>query len=258
MSDPFALVFDLETTGINVLEDRIVTAYLGLMDYDGQIRYEKNFVVDPGIPIPDGAAAVHGYTTERVKTEATHLPAAAVGAILAIIRAECGTEDLPLVGANLAYDCSLLEAERRRHAPRLRPLRFHVEGEPAGIDSICVFDTYVADKQVDRYRKGSRKLIATARHYGIPLDEAEAHAASFDAIAAGRIALRLLQHDRMRGIPFDVIHEGLQLAHADQAASLQAYFAKSGKTNDDGTPIVCDPGWPLHSALTTTATKEEA
>ena len=38
----------------------------------------------------------------------------------------------------------------------------------------CVVDTFVLDKAVDTYRKGSRKLIDVARHYGVELTEAEA------------------------------------------------------------------------------------
>lgn len=252
------LILDYESTGVDVLSDRIVTANLTLMAPDGSVITQQDWVVDPGICIPDGAAAVHGWTTERVREWGAD-PARALEQIFAIIQSECGENRTVLCGFNIAYDLSLQEAERRRLLPGTPALRYHQEGENCEtVQCVRVFDAYVADKFIDRFRKGSRKLGVVAEHYGITVDQSRTHAADYDCYLAGLVALRLLQHDRLRGLPFEVIHEGLALAHADQAASLQAYFAKSGKTNEDGSPIVCDPGWPLHTALTTANAKEAA
>ena len=60
------LVFvDLETTGINTTNDRIVEVTVLKIHPDGS-REEKSELVNPGIPIPPGATKVHGITNEDV------------------------------------------------------------------------------------------------------------------------------------------------------------------------------------------------
>lgn len=61
-------VFDLETTGINVDTDRIVSAYVGVIDSSGEIR-GIDWLADPGIEIPLQARAVHGITTEVARSQ---------------------------------------------------------------------------------------------------------------------------------------------------------------------------------------------
>jgi len=57
--------FDLETTGIDIANDRIVEiAILKLMP-DGEKR-EKVWLVNPGCPIPQAASDVHGITDDKV------------------------------------------------------------------------------------------------------------------------------------------------------------------------------------------------
>jgi len=58
--------FDLETTGINITKDRIVEiSYLKIMpDGKEECRTRR---VNPQIPIPEQATAVHGITDEDVK-----------------------------------------------------------------------------------------------------------------------------------------------------------------------------------------------
>ncbi len=65
------VVFDLETTGTNTQEAKIVQL--------GAVRVEpgdesltgvsKTWMVNPGMPIPPGSTAVHGITDERVANE---------------------------------------------------------------------------------------------------------------------------------------------------------------------------------------------
>ncbi|MEY3052101.1 MAG: putative polymerase epsilon chain [Bacteroidota bacterium] len=58
--------FDLETTGIQPREDRIVQIGAIKVWPDGR-QEEKNVLLDPGIPIPPAASAVHGITDEQVR-----------------------------------------------------------------------------------------------------------------------------------------------------------------------------------------------
>src|SRR5690625_7985490 len=64
--------FDLETTGPNPHEARIVTASIVLLDPDGQMRANAEWLVDPGIEIPAEADAVLGETTEQANANALH------------------------------------------------------------------------------------------------------------------------------------------------------------------------------------------
>ncbi len=60
------MFFDLETTGINITKDRIVEiSYLKIMP-DGR-EESKTRRVNPQMPIPEQATAVHGITDEDVK-----------------------------------------------------------------------------------------------------------------------------------------------------------------------------------------------
>ena len=60
-------VFDLETTGVDVVGDRIVTAHVGLLDASGTVLTARDWLADPGVVIPEGATAVHGITTEYAR-----------------------------------------------------------------------------------------------------------------------------------------------------------------------------------------------
>lgn len=58
-------VFDLETTGLNVAEDRIVEISI-IKTTPDQTETTFTRLVNPGMPIPIGASAVHGITDEKV------------------------------------------------------------------------------------------------------------------------------------------------------------------------------------------------
>ncbi len=58
--------FDLETTGVDVVKDRIVQIGAIKINPDGE-RIVKNVLVNPSIPIPAGATAVHGISDADVK-----------------------------------------------------------------------------------------------------------------------------------------------------------------------------------------------
>jgi DNA polymerase-3 subunit epsilon len=57
--------FDLETTGTSVVNDRIVQISYLKISVDGT-ETERNYYVNPGMPIPPQATAVHHITNEMV------------------------------------------------------------------------------------------------------------------------------------------------------------------------------------------------
>ncbi|KZE41360.1 hypothetical protein [Microbacterium sp. T32] len=231
------LAFDLESTSADPLTARIVTAYLGVLHANGDLAYGMDWVVDPGIPIPAEAASIHGFTTERARSEATGTPAEMIAQLHAIIEAECLASGRPLAGYNLQYDLTLLEAERRRVTPWVRPLAFCTQTTPSGI---TVLDGYVIDKAIDRYRKGSRKLQFTAAHYRVQLSEEDAHGAQADAVAAARIVQAQFRRKRLRGITPRQVHLASIDWKVEQAHSLQEWLRTKG-----GEPAaIVNPHWP--------------
>ena len=60
------IIFDLETTGTNTSTDRILQIGAIKINPDGS-REEKNVLVNPNVPIPAAATAVHGISDEDVK-----------------------------------------------------------------------------------------------------------------------------------------------------------------------------------------------
>lgn len=60
--------FDLETTGTNVAKDRIVEISILKVFPDGK-KLSKTWLVNPGIPIPAEATAIHGISDEKVADE---------------------------------------------------------------------------------------------------------------------------------------------------------------------------------------------
>src|SRR5690606_33561001 len=106
-------VFDLETTGVDVAADRIVTAYVGVLDAKGREVAARSWIADPGVPIPDGAAAVHGITTEHARAHGR--PAHEVVTEVAASLRALFAQGLPVVAYNASYDFSLLTHESIRH-----------------------------------------------------------------------------------------------------------------------------------------------
>lgn len=220
-------VFDLETTGVDVTTDRIVTAHVGLLDASGSVIRARDWLADPGVDIPEGASAIHGITTARARAEGR--PAAAVvsevvGALRALLDA-----GIPVVAYNAPFDFSLLKHEAIRH----------------GVDPIVapspVIDPLVVDKAYDRWRRGKRTLEIVAAHYAVRLDGA--HEASADAVAAGRVAQALADRFAawLPGSAEELHTRQIAWARA-QAASLTDYFIQIGRLDPDER---LDGRWPI-------------
>lgn len=69
LTKPLAF-FDLETTGLDVANDRIIEISIVKINIDGT-KEIKTKLINPTIPISPAASAVHGITNEDVKDEPT-------------------------------------------------------------------------------------------------------------------------------------------------------------------------------------------
>lgn len=63
--------FDLETTGLNVMRDRIVQIALIKLFKDGRPSQELSMLINPGIPMAEEAMAVHGLTPKDLANKPT-------------------------------------------------------------------------------------------------------------------------------------------------------------------------------------------
>ncbi|WCM54768.1 3'-5' exonuclease [Microbacterium sp. EF45047] len=218
-------VFDLETTGVDVTADRIVTAHVGVLDARGREIAARDWLADPGVEIPEGAAAVHGITTAHARAHGR--PAAEVVAEITRALRALLAQGLPIVVYNASYDFSLLAHEARRH------------GVPELVDPAPVIDPFVIDKAYDRYRPGKRTLEIVAAHYAVGLDAA--HEASADAVAAGRVAQALARRFPLPDSPVELHTRQIAWARA-QASSLTEYFIRIGRLDPEQT---VDGTWPV-------------
>lgn len=207
--------FDLETTGVDIENDRIVTA-CAVQCGGGHPTQSATWMADPGIEIPEAAAKVHGITTERARAEGR--PAAEVVEQLIAALAECVLAGQPIVAMNASFDLTILDREARRHD--VQPLV-----EIVGKD-LRVVDPRVLDKKVDPYRRGGRKLEDLCRTYDVRLDGA--HSADADAIAACRVAWRIATTKPQIGrSSLDELHVKQIEWARQQAESLAGYFRRT-------------------------------
>ncbi|MEM1357717.1 MAG: 3'-5' exonuclease [Bacteroidota bacterium] len=63
--------FDLEATGLNIVQDRIVQIAMVKLFADGRPNEELELKINPTIPVSEEAAAIHGMTNEDLKNEPT-------------------------------------------------------------------------------------------------------------------------------------------------------------------------------------------
>lgn len=170
------LGFDLETTGIDRFDDVPVSFAFVPYDHGGPDGPAVTSFVNPGRPIPPEAAAIHGISNERVRAEGISLFDAAVEIVSRLL--EASADGVPVVGANLVYDLTMVEALARRE--------LGVGLLEQGF-SAPVIDVLVIDKTFAKWRKGQRKLEVLAGLYDVELTGA--HDAVADATASVEVAI---------------------------------------------------------------------
>ncbi|GAA1365532.1 3'-5' exonuclease [Streptomyces beijiangensis] len=229
--------FDLETTGTEPSEARIVTAAV-VEVLDGEPVRRLEWLADPGVPIPDEAAEIHGITTERAAAEGR--PVREVAAEIARVLGDYWARGVPVVAYNAAFDLTLLDAELRRH------------GLPPLAGATPVLDPLTIDRAVDKYRKGKRTLEASCAEYGVVLDGA--HEAGADALAAVRVAVAIAERHRQVGETDLTELHGQQVRwYAAWATDFQSFLRRKGNTD-----AVIDADWPLRDAGSIPAQRLEA
>lgn len=168
--------FDLETTGTHIMHDRIVEISLIKVMPDGS-EVERTRRINPEIPIPAEASAIHGIYDEDVASEPTFRQ---VAASLAQLMSGC---DIAGFNSN-RFDIPLLDQEFTR----------------AGINfDICA--ARFIDVQTIYHKREPRTLVAAYRFY-CDKNLEDAHSAAADT----RATLEVLkaQLERYEDLPTEV------------------------------------------------------
>lgn len=166
-------VFDLETTGTSVFEDRIVEIAIVTLHPDGQ-RDRWMQRVNPGRTIPAQATAIHHISDDDVK-DAPHFADIANEVIARLSNVDIGGFNL------LRFDLPLLQKELKRVNLNLAP-----------------GSRFVVDSQVIFHLMEPRNLSAAVRYY-CDKELEGAHGALADA--EGTLDVLIAQIDRYNEAP---------------------------------------------------------
>lgn len=198
---PIALV-DVETTGRDASVDRVVEVGIAV-GRGGEVIARYNWLINPGIPIPDEAKAVHGISDDDVKSSpkfeavAPEIAAALSGCIPAAYNAQ--------------FDRAFMVNEFGRAAA------VTVDGAtcPALRRDVEWFDPLVWAREIQRNEK-SKTLVEVAARLGVKLENA--HRASDDAEAALLVLYSLSTDARVPPGYGAIVQEQRRLAllHADE------------------------------------------
>lgn len=220
---------DTETTAADPHDPatEIIQVALVVVMPDGTVTDNSwSTIVAPTGEIPAEATAVHGITTEQARAEGADPKEVAARLFDGLWRTV--DKDLPVVAFNASFDLTLVRRLLIAHNGMLP-------------DGMHVIDPLVCDRHLDSRRRGSRRLDTGPRHYGVDLDDGDAHDAMADAVAACQAAFRMgAEHPAMQ-CDLALLHRRQQAWHAEWAAGFADYrLTKDPTTND--VPWV---SWPL-------------
>jgi DNA polymerase-3 subunit epsilon len=261
--------YDSEATGLDPLDDRIITAAIVHMA-PGKRPAPIEWLIHPQRDIPPDAAAVHGWTLDRLEARlkgaealrihrgrAQRLPRDGALFEIASQAATAMGVEAPLVVANAPYDLTMLETELTREG--IDTLASRPSGVRGVVDPLVIEKAYDGSRAVCQAADGCRpaerhhecegcqggkhqcggcgvtdkKLGSLCRHYGVV--HVGAHDASADAVAAVRLARKLAAlWPLIARWKLATLHSHQVTWRADQQQ------ARSARDH-----VPCDPTWPV-------------
>ncbi|MFN3201417.1 MAG: exonuclease domain-containing protein [Bradymonadia bacterium] len=169
-------IFDIETTGVDPETDRIIELGAAWFRH-GEPVDTRRMLVNPEQSIPQGASQVHHIYDEHVRSA----PAFAEAAPRLMHHVDGGDDgEPPIVVAynGLDFDARIVNRELTR------------VGHDQQLDLDTLLDPVVFVRWHHRHHR-SRRLDALCRFYGLQLRNA--HSATADAVAAGRLLMRMIK-----------------------------------------------------------------
>lgn len=200
---------DTETTGLDYQNDRIIQAAVSVMPNDPYPSISSRaYHINPGIPIPAEATAIHGISDSDVagyENEEVQIPK-----IVDMIY-DTWQNDSVIVGHNLPYDLNMIKSATERIG--MEP--FSIKGPM--LDSMVLY----------RMLGGSRaSLRAVSSHFGIVNDDA--HSAVSDAETSLRCVRSLLQ-GKFGNMDLRDLYVAQRTSHREHQDQLQARFLSQGR-----------------------------
>lgn len=221
---------DFETTGVDPAVDRVIS--YALLDDDGT---DAVGLIDPGVPIPEAASAVHGITVEGLRGAPASVEG--IATVLAWVTSLID-RGLGLVVFNAPYDLTMLAAEARRWGLP----------EPDWA-RLLVVDPWVVDWGIERGALGPRRLVDVAEYYGIAMDNA--HDADCDARAARDVAREIsARHPHVGTLSLPELTRWQRHWYRERAESWNAYAREADRPLEDpaGWPILAPAGRHIRTA----------
>jgi DNA polymerase-3 subunit epsilon len=193
------VLIDTETTGRDSATDRIVEIGL-IIGQKGEVLARHNWLINPGIPIPEEVSKIHGIKDEDVKDSPSFADVAKE--IIELLHGH-------VPGAyNAPFDRGFVLAEMRRAG--IEPSQ---SSPPALRNGVEWLDPLVWARHIHKYEKGKTLGDVTAR-LGIKLENA--HRASDDAEAALRVMYHFGKDDRVPKTYGGLMQEQRRLARIQE------------------------------------------
>lgn len=233
--------FDLETTGVEPLVDRIVTASFIVEQPNGDVTFARDWLVAVEVDIPEEATGKHHITTEYAREHGDPIDEVIIDIYRVLDKNwECGR---PLVVYNAPYDLTMVNAELTRAG--FEPMRVSSHHRP-------VLDPLICDRTLDKYvkGKGQRQLQPTCERYQIPLTDDDAHSSAGDCLASARLMRAIgRRYPRLTAQPLAVLHDLQTQWQATWAREFESYLRRT-KRADGATPeeieaVFIDTSWPV-------------
>lgn len=234
-----ALLLDLETTGPEPFDARMVTATCVEICPTGVVQATE-FLINPGVEIPAEATAIHGVTNERVKADGRPMDEA-LADVLTIME-DAWRRGLPLIAFNANYDLTCIDCELTRQG-----------GAKLMVGN--VLDPFVIDRACDPYRKGKRNLATTCAKYQVKQEGA--HSSTGDALAAGRLIWRIATlavgpkrnpFSKLAKYNLDQMQRWQKDAHYARQVDYERYSREHKRVGKDGLPEVVEKDWPIRGS----------
>lgn len=191
-------VLDTETTGRDAQTDRIVEIGI-VVGIRGEVVKRLNWLINPGIPIPDAAREVHGISDDDVKDAPRfeQIAAEVADALRGVIPA----------AYNASFDRAFVAAEISRSGLVLDAMPSCLRPEIEWVDPL------VWARELQKYEKG-KKLGEVAARLGVALENA--HRASDDAEAALKVLYAFGGDTRVPRAYGALVQEQRRLARAQE------------------------------------------
>lgn len=207
------VVYDTETTGLDLTVDEMVQLSAIRMDREGNIVDTFDQMIEPSVPIGQGAYETHGFNLEYIRAHG------GVSAKEALEKFSVFVKGAALVGHNsLRFDSPLIQRQLKENG--LPPLEIAAE-----------YDTLSIAKEFHAELPDFR-LATLCFKYGI-VNEA-AHNAYGDIVATGKVLHRLWIEDIL---PATLERRNFCEKHREKFEKLYGFFEELKKKAKTSTPL---------------------